>query len=187
MDDFIEDLGESKPPVPQQEVSTSSFITLGESSEHDPKGILDENLKLRQTFARMLASKGEQLIVDKDMMGMFIKLTADNDKSVISQARLKVDEKGNAATSDLVAAIVREAISHGDQQRMEYMQNRNNPNAEPVVIEHDRFADVELPPASRDIPEEEIVMGTTILSEKEIAKGAGVAEIEYGTNTSFDD
>lgn len=190
-EDFMEDLGGQKPQAPAQAISAegmvSQFTVHGEATEHDPKGVLDENIKLRQGFARMFASKGEQLMADPDAMQMFMKLLSDNDKSIVAQARLKVDEKGNAAASEMVTAIVREAIAHGDAMRMQYMQSRLNPTDEPVVIDHSKFDDIELPPASRTIEDNELVMGTSILTEKEIAKGAGIDAIPEGTNTHFDD
>lgn len=152
MEQFIEDHATAKASRPP--LGIEAFSVSGQVSKHDKQGILDENTKLRQLIARGILAQ-DNILADKDMINVALKAMADNDKIVIAQARLAVDEESNNASKDLVAAIVSEVIGR--------------PLATPSVNpEFKRDMDIELPSASREINDDELVVGTEQLSEAEV-------------------
>ena len=152
MEQFIEDHATTKSSRPP--LGIEAFSVSGQVSKHDKQGILDENTKLRQLIARGILAQ-DNILADKDMINVALKAMADNDKVVIAQARLAVDEESNNASKDLVAAIVSEVIGR--------------PLATPSVNpEFKRDMDIELPNASREINDDELVVGTEQLSEAEV-------------------
>lgn len=152
MEQFIEDnaaVKSSRPPL-----GIEAFLVNGSVSKHDRQGILDENTKLRQLIARGILAQ-DNILADKDMINVALKAMADNDKVVIAQARLAVDEESNNASKDLVAAIVSEVIG----------RPLSTPSVNPEIR---RDMDIELPNASREINDDELVVGTEQLSEAEV-------------------
>lgn len=152
MEQFIEDhatTNSSRPPL-----GIEAFSISGQVSKHDRQGILDENTKLRQLIARGILAQ-DNILADKDMINVALKAMADNDKIVIAQARLAVDEESNNASKDLVAAIVSEVIG----------RPLATPSVNPDIT---RDLNVELPNASREISDDELVVGTEQLSEAEV-------------------
>lgn len=152
MEQFIEDhaiVKSSRPPL-----GIEAFSVNGSVSKHDRQGILDENTKLRQLIARGILAQ-DNILADKDMINVALKAMADNDKVVIAQARLAVDEESNNASKDLVAAIVSEVIG----------RPLSTPSVNPEIR---RDMDIELPNASREINDDELVVGTEQLSEAEV-------------------
>ena len=152
MEQFIEDhatVKSSRPPL-----GIEAFSVNGSVSKHDKQGILDENTKLRQLIARGILAQ-DNILADKDMINVALKAMADNDKVVIAQARLAVDEESNNASKDLVAAIVSEVIG----------RPLSTPSVNPEIR---RDMDIELPNASREINDDELVVGTEQLSEAEV-------------------
>lgn len=152
MEQFIEDhvtAKSSRPPL-----GIEAFSVNGSVSKHDRQGILDENTKLRQLIARGILAQ-DNILADKDMINVALKAMADNDKVVIAQARLAVDEESNNASKDLVAAIVSEVIG----------RPLSTPSVNPEIR---RDMDIKLPNASREIKDDELVVGTEQLSEAEV-------------------
>ena len=152
MEQFIEDHATAKSSRPP--LGIEAFSVNGSVSKHDRQGILDENTKLRQLIARGILAQ-DNILADKDMINVALKAMADNDKVVIAQARLAVDEESNNASKDLVAAIVSEVIG----------RPINTPSVNPGIR---RDMDIELPNASREINDDELVVGTEQLSEAEV-------------------
>ena len=152
MEQFIEDHATAKASRPP--LGIEAFSISGQVSKHDKQGILDENTKLRQLIARGILAQ-DNILADKDMINVALKAMADNDKIVIAQARLAVDEESNNASKDLVAAIVSEVIGRPLATHS-------------VNTEFKRDMDIELPSASREINDDELVVGTEQLSEAEV-------------------
>lgn len=152
MEQFIEDHATAKTSRPP--LGIEAFSVSGQVSKHDRQGILDENTKLRQLIARGILAQ-DNILADKDMINVALKAMADNDKIVIAQARLAVDEESNNASKDLVAAIVSEVIG----------RPLATPTVNPDIA---RDLNVELPNASREISDDELVVGTEQLSEAEV-------------------
>ena len=152
MEQFIEDHAAAKSSRPP--LGIEAFSVNGSVSKHDRQGILDENTKLRQLIARGILAQ-DNILADKDMINVALKAMADNDKVVIAQARLAVDEESNNASKDLVAAIVSEVIG----------RPLSTPSVNPEIR---RDMDIELPNASREINDDELVVGTEQLSEAEV-------------------
>lgn len=152
MEQFIEDHATAKNSRPP--LGIEAFSANGSVSKHDRQGILDENTKLRQLIARGILAQ-DNILADKDMINVALKAMADNDKVVIAQARLAVDEESNNASKDLVAAIVSEVIG----------RPLSTPSVNPEIR---RDMDIELPNASREINDDELVVGTEQLSEAEV-------------------
>lgn len=142
-----------KPPI---------TLPTGTPSKHDPKGIMDENLQIRQNIVRKIATL-EGVETDPELMTILLKTMADQDKSVISQARIKVEEESNANQQELIKHMVREAIILGDSIR------RHSEDVIDVTAEDvSNIKAPELPPPSREILDSELDIGTVVLSEKEI-------------------
>ena len=152
MEQFIEDHATAKSS--RLPLGIEAFSVNGSVSKHDRQGILDENTKLRQLIARGILAQ-DNILADKDMINVALKAMADNDKVVIAQARLAVDEESNNASKDLVAAIVSEVIG----------RPLSTPSVNPEIR---RDMDIELPNASREINDDELVVGTEQLSEAEV-------------------
>lgn len=114
-----EQMIEDSPPKPKQvtPIRIDGFEKVGNTSKYDELGVMDENIKLRQQLTRTIFAKGEDVANDLDLLDMALKMMAANDKAVIAQARLKVDEESNAVQQDLVYALVSEAMSRNEEQR----------------------------------------------------------------------
>jgi hypothetical protein len=161
---MVEEMVEDSPPKPKSitPINIGSFEKVGNTSKYDELGVMDENIKLRQQLTRVIFAKGEEVTNDPEMLDMALKMMAANDKAVIAQARLKVDEESNAVQQDLVYALVSEAMSRNEEQRKEIKDII--PNSVETMVERV----IDLPPASREITNSELVRGTVILTEKEV-------------------
>ena len=141
------------------------FEIKGEVSKYDSQGILDENIKLRQAIVRAATSDLKALINDPDLAALALKAMDANDKSLIATARLKVEEEGNATDAALVSALVAETLSRNERTRKERMQQDaipHDPNYKPQGRTFD------LPNASREIRDDELVTGTVVITQEEI-------------------
>ena len=141
------------------------FEIKGEVSKYDSQGILDENIKLRQAIVRAATSDLKALINDPDLATLALKAMDANDKSLIATARLKVEEEGNATDAALVSALVAETLSRNERTRKERMQQDaipHDPNYKPQGRTFD------LPNASREIRDDELVTGTAVITQEEI-------------------
>lgn len=141
------------------------FEIKGEVSKYDSQGILDENIKLRQAIVRAATSDLKALINDPDLATLALKAMDANDKSLIATARLKVEEEGNATDAALVSALVAETLSRNERTRKERMQQDaipHDPNYKPQGRTFD------LPNASREIRDDELVTGTVVITQEEI-------------------
>lgn len=154
--DFIEDYTSGVDGVNH---NTDGFQIIGNKSKYDELGILDENIKIRQNLTRLAMS--ENILKDTDTLNVVLKMMNDNDKSIISQARLKLDEDNNKNQNDLIKAIVTEAMSIGD----EYRKKMKISNNEAAVKRDITF---NLPEPTRNISDDELVIGTVILTEEEV-------------------
>lgn len=153
-------------PIPSTVVDpTTQFEIKGEVSKYDSQGILDENIKLRQAIVRAATSDLKALINDPDLATLALKAMDANDKSLIATARLKVEEEGNATDAALVSALVAETLSRNERTRKERMQQDaipHDPNYKPQGRTFD------LPNASREIRDDELVTGTVVITQEEI-------------------
>lgn len=141
------------------------FEIKGEVSKYDSQGILDENIKLRQAIVRAATSDLKALINDPDLATLALKAMDANDKSLIATARLKVEEEGNATDAALVSALVAETLSRNERTRKERMQQDSIPH-DPNYKPQGRTFD--LPNASREIRDDELVTGTVVITQEEI-------------------
>lgn len=137
------------------------FKQVGDSSKYDPAGIVDENIKLRQLITRNILGDGN-LSTDPDMLKLAMKAMVDNDKTVISMARIRVDEESNAATAELAKEIALASLTLTDRPTQVHQPDL-------VVIEHQ----IDLPPPSREFVDGETETGTVQLSEQEIMSRLG--------------
>lgn len=176
-----EQMIEDSPPKPKQivPININNFEKVGNTSKYDELGVMDENIKLRQQLTRTIFAKGEDIANDTELLDMALKMMAANDKAVIAQARLKVDEESNAVQQDLVFALVSEAMSRNEEQRKEIKDIV--PNSVETMAERV----IDLPPASREITDSELVRGTVILSEKDVMSKLNT--LPEGDNDSMDD
>lgn len=176
-----EQMIEDAPPKPKQivPININNFEKVGNTSKYDELGVMDENIKLRQQLTRTIFAKGEDIANDTELLDMALKMMAANDKAVIAQARLKVDEESNAVQQDLVFALVSEAMSRNEEQRKEIKDIV--PNSVETMVERV----IDLPPASREITDSELVRGTVILSEKDVMSKLNT--LPEGDNDSMDD
>lgn len=178
---MIEEMIEDSPPKPKSitPINIGSFEKVGNTSKYDELGVMDENIKLRQHLTRTIFAKGEEVTDDLELLDMALKMMAANDKAVIAQARLKVDEESNAVQQDLVYALVSEAMSRNEEQRKEIKDII--PNSVETMVERV----IDLPPASREITDSELVRGTVILTEKEVL--GKLNTLPEGDNDSMDE
>lgn len=163
-------------------ITHDGFVPVGNKSKHDPDGVMDENIKLRQNLTRALMSRGEKLLNDPEMLNIALKLMGDNDRSVIAQARLKVDEESNAQQGELVRALVTEALSRGEESRKHALIH----GSKQEVIEGEfREVDFTLPEPTREITDGELAIGTVILTEKEVMEALNT--LPEGDNSDMAD
>lgn len=162
---MIEGVSLDQPIAPPVVNPITQFEVKGETSKYDKQGILDENIKLRQAIVRAASSDLKALINDPDLAALTLKAMDANDKVIIATARLQVEEEGNATDAALVAALVTETLSRNERTRKERMQQEaipHDPNYKP------QGRSFELPGASREIRDDELVTGTVVITEEEI-------------------
>lgn len=162
---MIEGVNLDQPIAPPVVDPITQFEVKGETSKYDKQGILDENIKLRQAIVRAASSDLKALINDPDLAALTLKAMDANDKVIIATARLQVEEEGNATDAALVAALVAETLSRNERTRKERMQQEaipHDPNYKP------QGRSFELPGASREIRDDELVTGTVVITEEEI-------------------
>lgn len=162
---MIEGVNLDQPIAPPVVDPITQFEVKGETSKYDKQGILDENIKLRQAIVRAASSDLKALINDPDLAALTLKAMDANDKVIIATARLQVEEEGNATDAALVAALVAETLSRNERTRKERMQQDaipHDPNYKP------QGRSFELPEASREIRDDELVTGTVVITEEEI-------------------
>lgn len=161
---IVEDMEISKEAPKRRGVNIKEFIVEGVVSKPDPLGIIDENIKIRQILVREMLSDLPQALADKETLQYALKAMSDNDKSVVSMARIKVDEEGNKNAAELARAIVAAAVG-----------NVSNEIAASVGKDESHLRvqprQVDLPPMSRELVVGELEVGTRIVSHDEILKG----------------
>lgn len=165
VEQMIEGVNLDQPIAPPVVNPITQFEVKGETSKYDKQGILDENIKLRQAIVRAASSDLRALINDPDLAALTLKAMDANDKVIIATARLQVEEEGNATDAALVAALVAETLSRNERTRKERMQQEaipHDPNYKP------QGRSFELPGASREIRDDELVTGTVVITEEEI-------------------
>lgn len=162
---MIEGVNLDQPIAPPAVDPISQFEVKGETSKYDKQGILDENIKIRQAIVRAATSDLKALINDPDLASLALKAMDANDKSLIAAARLQVEEEGNATDAALVAALVAETLSRNERTRKERMQQDAIPHDPNYVPQGRSF---ELPGASREIRDAELVTGTVVITQEEI-------------------
>lgn len=165
VEQMIEGASLDQPIAPPVVNPITQFEVKGETSKYDKQGILDENIKLRQAIVRAASSDLKALINDPDLAALTLKAMDANDKVIIATARLQVEEEGNATDAALVAALVAETLSRNERTRKERMQQEaipHDPNYKP------QGRSFELPGASREIRDDELVTGTVVITEEEI-------------------
>ena len=165
VEQMIEGVSLDQPIAPPPVNPITQFEVKGETSKYDKQGILDENIKLRQAIVRAASSDLKALINDPDLAALTLKAMDANDKVIIATARLQVEEEGNATDAALVAALVAETLSRNERTRKERMQQDaipHDPNYKP------QGRSFELPEASREIRDDELVTGTVVITEEQI-------------------
>lgn len=165
VEQMIEGVSLDQPIAPPAVNPITQFEVKGETSKYDKQGILDENIKLRQAIVRAASSDLKALINDPDLAALTLKAMDANDKVIIATARLQVEEEGNATDAALVAALVAETLSRNERTRKERMQQDaipHDPNYKP------QGRSFELPGASREIRDDELVTGTVVITQEEI-------------------
>ena len=165
VEQMMEGVSLDQPIAPPVVNPITQFEVKGETSKYDKQGILDENIKLRQAIVRAASSDLKALINDPDLAALTLKAMDANDKVIIATARLQVEEEGNATDAALVAALVAETLSRNERTRKERMQQEaipHDPNYKP------QGRSFELPEASREIRDDELVTGTVVITEEEI-------------------
>lgn len=165
VEQMIEGVSLDQPIAPPAVNPITQFEVKGETSKYDKQGILDENIKLRQAIVRAASSDLKALINDPDLAALTLKAMDANDKVIIATARLQVEEEGNATDAALVAALVAETLSRNERTRKERMQQDaipHDPNYKP------QGRSFELPEASREIRDDELVTGTVVITEEQI-------------------
>lgn len=162
---MIEGVNLDQPIAPPAIDPIKQFEIKGETSKYDSQGILDENIKLRQAIVRAATADLKALVNDPDLAALALKAMDANDKSLIATARLKVEEEGNATDAALVSALVAETLSRNERTRKERMQQDAIPH-DPNYKPQGRV--FELPSASRDIRDDELVTGTVVITQEEI-------------------
>ena len=162
------DIVEESPPMVAPKptpITPDGFIQRGVSSKHDKLGILDENTKVRQNIARMILDSGEVALADKELMSIALKAMDANDKLLIAQARISVDEEANNANKELVSNIVSEIV--GATSRVRSSRDNTIDNYSPNYL---REVEVDIP--EYEIADDELVTGNQTMSEEEILKTA---------------
>lgn len=149
-------------PTQNSLTNVDDFETRGTTSEDDPHGILDENIKLRQNIARTMLSRASTL-ADPEMLSATLKALSDNDKAVISVAKLKAEKENNENQQALIAALINETIRLGDSSRKDARLSQDIP----IEGEY-REVRVDLPVLDREILDTELALGEQVLSEKEV-------------------
>ncbi len=143
----------------------SNFEIRGETSKHDKQGILDENIKIRQSLVRLMTTDLRAIANDPEAASLVLKAMESTDKVIIAQARIQTGEEANTSNAALAAAIVAEALSRNERTRSERMKEESIPHRPDYQPTGRVF---ELPSASREIRDEELVTGTVIVSQDEI-------------------
>ena len=143
----------------------SNFEIRGETSKHDKQGILDENIKIRQSLVRLMTTDLRAIANDPEAASLVLKAMESTDKVIIAQARIQTGEEANTSNAALAAAIVAEALSRNERTRSERMKEDSIPHRPDYQPSGRVF---ELPSASREIRDEELVTGTVIVSQDEI-------------------
>lgn len=156
-EDVVETIGSPKQPAYTPNFDIDTFEQRGHGTKFDKKGILDENTKLRQNIARAILANPKEALADLDLMNIALKAMDANDKVVIAQARLQVEEEANNANKDLVAAIVSEVVNKTGRERLETKEDK-------VFVE--REISVDLP--NMEVMDSELEVGSSTLSEQEI-------------------
>lgn len=165
VEQMVEGVNLDQPIAPPVVDPITQFEVKGETSKYDKQGILDENIKLRQAIVRAATADLKALINDPDLASLALKAMDANDKSLIATARLQVEEEGNATDAALVSALVAETLSRNERTRKERMQQDampRDPNYKP------QGRSFELPGASREIRDDELVTGTVVITQEEI-------------------
>ena len=165
VEQMVEGVNLDQPIAPPVVDPITQFEVKGETSKYDKQGILDENIKLRQAIVRAATADLKALINDPDLASLALKAMDANDKSLIATARLQVEEEGNATDAALVSALVAETLSRNERTRKERMQQDaipHDPNYKP------QGRSFELPGASREIRDDELVTGTVVITQEEI-------------------
>lgn len=165
VEQMIEGVSLDQPITPPAVNPITQFEVKGETSKYDKQGILDENIKLRQAIVRAASSDLKALINDPDLAALTLKAMDANDKVIIATARLQVEEEGNATDAALVAALVAETLSRNERTRKERMQQESIPHDPNYKPQGRSF---ELPGASREIRDDELVTGTVVITQEEI-------------------
>lgn len=165
VEQMIEGVSLDQPIAPPAVNLITQFEVKGETSKYDKQGILDENIKLRQAIVRAASSDLKALINDPDLAALTLKAMDANDKVIIATARLQVEEEGNATDAALVAALVAETLSRNERTRKERMQQDDIPHDPNYKPQGRSF---ELPEASREIRDDELVTGTVVITEEQI-------------------
>lgn len=143
----------------------SNFEIRGETSKHDKQGILDENIKIRQSLVRLMTTDLRAISNDPEAAALVLKAMESTDKVIIAQARIQTGEEANTSNAALAAAIVAEALSRNERTRSERMKEESIPHQAGYQPAGRVF---ELPNASREIRDDELVLGTVIISQDEI-------------------
>lgn len=160
----VELVKESSPPPKRRGINIKDFTVTGEVSKPDPLGVIDENIKIRQILVRELLNDLPQAIADKETLQYALKAMSDNDKSVVSMARIKVEEEGNKNAAELARAIVAAAVGRvSDETASSVGADESHLRVQPRKVD--------LPPLSRELVQGELEVGTRIVSHDEILKG----------------
>lgn len=161
---IVEDMEIFKETPKRRGVNIKEFTVEGVATKPDPLGVIDENIKIRQILVREMLSDLPQALADKETLQYALKAMGDNDKAVVSMARIKVDEEGNKNAAELARAIVAAAVGHV-----------SNETAKSVGVDESHLRvqprQVDLPPLSRELVQGELEVGTRIVSHDEILKG----------------
>lgn len=156
------------------------FEIIGKQTDTDESGILDENIKVRQTLSRLMGANIQQVAKDPEMLRVMLKAMGDNDKSILAQAKLKAEKEANDSRADIVRDIVTEIARQSDENKREQILR----NTQGVRVERNLNVDVREP--ANPILEGELVIGSGILSDKEVMQTMkGLPQ--DGTNDSMDE
>lgn len=158
MTDFIEDHG-GEPVVKEKRTVMKPLTAVGVPTKHDKHGLIDENMALRQNIIRDVLSQ-ESNLSDPEMMKLALKAMSDQDKTVISMARIAVDEGNNKNMAELAAAVVKAASAN-------VAPLINLDQSEVTTVNHAVGA-AELPPLEKEFVLDEDKVGTAVLSEQDL-------------------
>lgn len=156
------------------------FEIIGKQTDTDESGILDENIKVRQTLSRLMGANIQQVAKDPEMLKVMLKAMGDNDKSILAQAKLKAEKEANDSRADIVRDIVTEIARQSDENKREQILR----NTQGVRVERNLNVDVREP--ANPILEGELVIGSGILSDKEVMQTMKALP-QDGTNDSMDE